>query len=161
MRKDIFGVLTIITMNISTVFWDVTSFTLVEVYRSIRENVLFILKMEAACFSETSTNVHQTTQCHISQDITIKLLAKIPGVARDSIRNEGTREINYGIYKNNYNLLRCSPPWKSPGPHCLGGWVGPRTGLDVMEKRNIFPLPGIQPQLSTPMPVETPRTQRW
>jgi hypothetical protein len=23
------------------------------------------------------------------------LLAKIPGVARDSIRNEGTREINY------------------------------------------------------------------
>jgi hypothetical protein len=25
------------------------------------------------------------------------LLAKIPGVARDSIRNEGTLEINYGI----------------------------------------------------------------
>jgi hypothetical protein len=25
------------------------------------------------------------------------LLAKIPGVARVSIRNEGTREINYGI----------------------------------------------------------------
>jgi hypothetical protein len=104
MRKDIFGVLTFITMNITTVFWDVTSFTLVEVYRSIRENVLFILKMEAACFSETSTNVYQTTQCHISQDISINLLAKIPGVARDSIRNDGTREINYGIYKNNYNF---------------------------------------------------------
>jgi hypothetical protein len=27
------------------------------------------------------------------------LLAEIPGVARDSIRNEGTREINYGIIK--------------------------------------------------------------
>jgi hypothetical protein len=27
----------------------------------------------------------------------IKTLAKIPGVSRDSIRNEGTREINYGI----------------------------------------------------------------
>jgi hypothetical protein len=27
------------------------------------------------------------------------LLAKIPGVSRDSIRNEGTREINYGIKK--------------------------------------------------------------
>jgi hypothetical protein len=24
-------------------------------------------------------------------------LAKIPGVARDSLRNEGTREMNYGI----------------------------------------------------------------
>jgi hypothetical protein len=27
----------------------------------------------------------------------IGLLAKMPGVAQDSIRNEGTREINYGI----------------------------------------------------------------
>jgi hypothetical protein len=25
------------------------------------------------------------------------LLAEIPGVARDSVRNEGTRKINYGI----------------------------------------------------------------
>jgi hypothetical protein len=23
-----------------------------------------------------------------------------------------------------------------PGSHCLGGWVGPRAGLDVMEKKN-------------------------
>jgi hypothetical protein len=30
--------------------------------------------------------------------------------------------------------------------------VGPRTGLDVVEKRNILPLPGIQPYLSTPYP---------
>jgi hypothetical protein len=35
------------------------------------------------------------------------LLAEIHGVARDSIRNEGTREINYGIiYKKFYNLQR-------------------------------------------------------
>jgi hypothetical protein len=27
----------------------------------------------------------------------IQLLAEIPGVARDSVSNDGTREINYGI----------------------------------------------------------------
>jgi hypothetical protein len=33
-------------------------------------------------------------------------------------------------------------PGKYPlGTHCIGGWVGPRTGLDV-ERRNILPLPG-------------------
>jgi hypothetical protein len=48
------------------------------------------------------------------------------------------------------------PRRKSPGTHWIGGWVGPRTGLEFVEKRNILPLPGIQPHLSTPMPVETP-----
>jgi hypothetical protein len=40
----------------------------------------------------------------------ITLLAKIPGVAPDCIRNEGTREIN----SNNHNLLRFSSPVKDP-----------------------------------------------
>jgi hypothetical protein len=32
------------------------------------------------------------------------------------------------------------PPGKQPpGTHCIGGWVGPRTDLDVMEKRKILP----------------------
>jgi hypothetical protein len=26
------------------------------------------------------------------------------------------------------------PPGKIPGIHCIGGWVGPRAGLDVCEK---------------------------
>jgi hypothetical protein len=26
----------------------------------------------------------------------------------------------------------------SPGTHCTGGWVGPKTNLDAMEKRKIF-----------------------
>jgi hypothetical protein len=33
----------------------------------------------------------------ISNTLYYNILAKIPDVARDSIRNEGTREINYGI----------------------------------------------------------------
>jgi hypothetical protein len=65
------------------------------------------------------------------------------------------------LYKNNHNLLRISSPAKEPPVlNYIGGWVGPRTGLDVVEKRNILPLPGIQPRLSTPIPVETLRTQQ-
>jgi hypothetical protein len=30
-------------------------------------------------------------------------------------------------------------PWESAlGAHCLGGWMGPRTCVDVMKKRNVF-----------------------
>jgi hypothetical protein len=42
------------------------------------------------------------------------LLAEMPGVARDYIRNEGTRKINLVLYKNNYNLQRFKPPEKEP-----------------------------------------------
>jgi hypothetical protein len=55
------------------------------------------------------------------------------------------------LYKNIYNLQRFLPPEKEPpGTHWIGGWVGPRTGLDFVEKRNVLPLPGIQPRLSSP-----------
>jgi hypothetical protein len=48
----------------------------------------------------------------------INKLAKIFGVARVSIRNEGTRELYCGIKKNNHNLLRFSFPMKEP-PYSL------------------------------------------
>jgi hypothetical protein len=35
---------------------------------------------------------------------------------------------------------------KSPGTHWIRGWMGPRTGLDTMEKRIILPLLGVEPQ---------------
>jgi hypothetical protein len=36
-------------------------------------------------------------------------------------------------------------PWgRSPGTHWIGGWVGPRTGLDDMERRKILPKPGFE-----------------
>ena len=31
--------------------------------------------------------------------------------------------------------------WERPGRHCIGGWVGPRTGLE-----NILPTPGFPMQ---------------
>jgi hypothetical protein len=30
------------------------------------------------------------------------------------------------------------------GTHWIGGWVGPRTGLDDMEKRKVLTLPGLE-----------------
>jgi hypothetical protein len=41
--------------------------------------------------------------------------------------------------------------WSASGPrrftagtHWIGGWVGPRTGLDDVEGRKIFSLPGLE-----------------
>jgi hypothetical protein len=39
------------------------------------------------------------------------------------------------------------PRGESPVTHRGGGWVGPRTGLDDMEKRKFLPLPGLELRL--------------
>jgi hypothetical protein len=33
---------------------------------------------------------------------------------------------------------------RTPGTHCIGGWVGPRAGLDDVEKREFLTLPGLK-----------------
>jgi hypothetical protein len=33
---------------------------------------------------------------------------------------------------------------KYPGTHWIGGWVGPRAGLDDSEKRKFLTLPGLE-----------------
>jgi hypothetical protein len=39
-----------------------------------------------------------------------------------------------------------TPGERTPGTHCTGGWVGPRTGLDSEATGHILsPLPGIEP----------------
>jgi hypothetical protein len=39
---------------------------------------------------------------------------------------------------------RFIPRESAPGTHSMGGWVGPRAGLDVVEKRNFLFLPGLE-----------------
>jgi hypothetical protein len=39
---------------------------------------------------------------------------------------------------------RLSHGKRAPCTQWIGGWVGPRTGLDDMEKRKILPLPGLK-----------------
>jgi hypothetical protein len=59
-------------------------------------------------------------------------------------------KLNMALYENNYNMQRfLTPRETTPGTHWIGAWVGPRTGLDVVDKRNILPLPVIQPRLSS------------
>jgi hypothetical protein len=44
------------------------------------------------------------------------------------------------------------PLGKQPlNTHWTGDWVGPRANLDILEKRKIFPLPGIEHRLSSPL----------
>jgi hypothetical protein len=39
---------------------------------------------------------------------------------------------------------RFNPGERTPGAHFIGGWVGPRTGLDDVERRKILSLPGLE-----------------
>jgi hypothetical protein len=39
---------------------------------------------------------------------------------------------------------RFTPGEGAHGTHWIGGWVGPRTGLDAVEKRKILPLQGLE-----------------
>ena len=41
------------------------------------------------------------------------------------------------------------PPGKRPGTHCIGGWVGPRAGLDGCGKSR--PPPGFDPRTVQPV----------
>jgi hypothetical protein len=43
----------------------------------------------------------------------------------------------------------------TPG-EIVAGWVGPRADLDVVEKRKILPLVGIEPGPFSPLPVAIP-----
>jgi hypothetical protein len=38
------------------------------------------------------------------------------------------------------------PGERAPGTHWIGGWVGPRAGLDD-EKRKFLTLPGLEPRI--------------
>jgi hypothetical protein len=39
---------------------------------------------------------------------------------------------------------RLTPGERAPDTYCIGGWVGPRTGLDDVERRKFLPLPGLE-----------------
>ena len=51
------------------------------------------------------------------------------------------------------------PPGKRPGTHCIGGWVGPRAGLDGCGKPHLQrdSIPG----LSRPLRVAKPTELSW
>jgi hypothetical protein len=49
-----------------------------------------------------------------------------------------------------------APAVLSPSTHWIGGWVGPKDGLNVVERRQVLPMPGFKPRPSSPYPVAIP-----
>jgi hypothetical protein len=47
---------------------------------------------------------------------------------------------------SNSRLGSFTPGERAPGTHWIGGWVGPRAGLDDLEKRQFLTLPGLELQ---------------
>jgi hypothetical protein len=39
---------------------------------------------------------------------------------------------------------RFTPGKRALGTHWIGGWVGPRTGLDAVEQRKFLAVPGLE-----------------
>jgi hypothetical protein len=50
------------------------------------------------------------------------------------------------------------PRERSPGTHCIGGWVDPRAGMDNMEKWKFITLPGLE---TRPLSVVQPVASRY
>jgi hypothetical protein len=48
---------------------------------------------------------------------------------------------------------RFIPGERARGTHWIGGWVGPRTGLDDVERTQILALPGLEFDPSAVQPV--------
>jgi hypothetical protein len=46
-------------------------------------------------------------------------------------------------------LFRFTPWERAPGTHWKGGCMGPRAGLDIMQKRKIFHLSGMEVRSSS------------
>jgi hypothetical protein len=44
-----------------------------------------------------------------------------------------------------------TPKERAPSTHRIGGWVGPRAGLDDVENRIFLILPGLNPSLVQPV----------
>jgi hypothetical protein len=56
--------------------------------------------------------------------------------------------LDLGTSCNKWSALhpdRFTPGERAPVTHWIGGWVGPRTGLDDLEKRKFLTLPGLEP----------------
>ena len=51
----------------------------------------------------------------------------------------------------NFTFLVALPPRKNPGTHWIGGCVGPRVGLDVVEKKKCLTPTGIEPRTFQPV----------
>jgi hypothetical protein len=50
---------------------------------------------------------------------------------------------------------RFTPGEITPCNHCIGGWVGPKAGLDAVKKRKILPLLGIETLAVQPVAIPT------
>jgi hypothetical protein len=46
---------------------------------------------------------------------------------------------------------RFTPSERAPGTHWIGGWVGPRAGLDTIVKEKFQTLPGPEPLIVQPI----------
>jgi hypothetical protein len=67
----------------------------------------------------------------------------------------------YGSELSSSCSVHFAPVERTPGTDLVGGWVGPRSGLDPVKFRNILSFPGIEPRSTSPYPVAIPTELRW
>jgi hypothetical protein len=92
------------------------------------------MKIEAVRSSETSIKIHQTIQLHIPENSTLQLCLNWRWVVRGKFTS-GER---------------------TPGTHCIGGWVDATAGLDVVKINSC-----ISPGLNSESTVLAHQFIRW
>jgi hypothetical protein len=94
--------------------------------------------------------------CYFLTDLTrtqrdVKVKITLEQATKTQRGSRGTTRCGWG---GQHQAPAALPPGKRPGTHCIGGWVGPRAGLDGCGKsrphRDSIPGP------STPEPVAIP-----
>jgi hypothetical protein len=71
------------------------------------------------------------------------IICKVKGKA---LRHEGVRCLPAGSKWPASHPYHFTPGERAPGTHLVGSWVGPRAGLDTMEKRKFLILPELKLQ---------------
>ena len=88
---------------------------------------------------------------HVKVKLNVKLTLELATMAQRGSRYSSTLSLTSTLdgVDGQRHALAALPPGQRPGTHCIGGWVGHRTGLDGC--RNSRPPPGLDPRTAQPV----------
>jgi hypothetical protein len=112
-------------------------------------NTCFYFNAESSCYSNIDLWEKTLIETRIKLDVK-KVKKKCKAVSLHAMEAHGVRGLNLGT---RWGWVVSVTPWprftpgeRTPGTHWIGGWAGPRAGLDAEARRKILcPFRGSNP----------------